>query len=210
MGANIHVPADEVWSFFQKNKDRLEKEMVAIAENDDTDYAVYLTEDCGYPTFFVCKGDADPEYEEGAVSEDDCSKTARKCYSQYLFPVSVCSQKSFQEDDDNDENETGDSAQEMQDLVYEREDELRMALCDFLQVVLLDDEENSDIESTYGSAMIDEILDHFLEYLGFEHSLPVYRPMFVADDDAGCEVYTEFPYDMEGIYENDETGGWSM
>nr|DAZ22990.1 MAG TPA: hypothetical protein [Caudoviricetes sp.] len=210
MGVNIHVPADEVWSFFQKNKDRLEKEMVAIAENDDTDYAVYLTEDYGYPTFFVCKGDDEPEYEEGAISADDCLKTARKCYSQYLFPVSVCSQKSFQEDDDNDENETEDSAQEMQDLVYEREDELRMALCDFLQVVLLDDEENSDIESTYGSAMIDEILDHFLEYLGFEHSLPVYRPMFVADDDAGCEVYTEFPYDMEGIYENDETGGWSM
>lgn len=210
MGVNIYVPADEVWYFFQKNKDRLEKEMVAIAENDDTEYAVYLTEEHGYPTLFVCKGDADAEYGEGAISADDCLKTARKCYSQYLFPVSVCSQKSFQEDDDNDENETEDSAQEMQDLAYEREDELRMALCDFLQVVLLDDEENSDIESTYGSAMIDEILDHFLEYLGFEHSLPVYRPMFVADDDAGCEVYTEFPYDMEGIYENDDTGGWSM
>ena len=137
MGVNIHVPADEVWSFFQKNKDRLEKEMVAIAENDDTDYAVYLTEDYGYPTFFVCKGDAEPEYEEGAISADDCLKTARKCYSQYLFPVSVCSQKSFQEDDDNDENEIEDNSQEIQDIMYEREDELRMALCDFLQVVLL-------------------------------------------------------------------------
>ena len=210
MGVNIHVPADEVWSFFKKNKDRLEKEMVAIAENDDTDYAVYLTEDYGYPTFFVCKGDAEPEYEEGAISEDDCLKTARKCYSQYLFPVTVCSQKSFQEDDDNDENETEDNTQDIQDIMYEREDELRMALCDFLQVVLLDDEENPDVESTYGSAMIDEILDHFLEYLGFEHSLPVYRPMFVADEDTGCEVYTEFPYDMEGIYENDDAGGWSM
>ena len=181
MGVNVYIPADEVWSFFQKNKDRLEKEMVVIAENDDTDYAVYLTEDYGYPTFFVCKGDAEPEYEEGAISEDDCLKTARKCYSQYLFPVTVCSRKSFQEDDDNDENETEDNTQDIQDIMYEREDELRMALCDFLQVVLLDDEENPDVESTYGSAMIDEILDHFLEYLGFEHSLPVYRPMFVAD-----------------------------
>lgn len=210
MGVNIHVPADEVWSFFQKNKDRLKEEMVAIAENDDTDYAVYLTEDYGYPTFFVCKGDADPEYEEGAISADDCSKTAEKCYSQYLFPVFVNSQKSILGGDNEAVEEEEDNVQEVQDIMYEREDELRMALCDFLQVVLLDDEENPDIESTYGSAMIDEILDHFLEYLGFEHSLPVYRPMFVADEDTGCEVYTEFPYDMEGLCDNSDTGGWTM
>lgn len=207
MGVNVYIPTDEVWSFFQKNKDRLKKEMVAIAENDDTDYAVYLTEDYGYPTFFVCKGDADPEYEEGAISADDCSKTAEKCYTQYLFPVFVSSQKCLPDDA---EVEIEDNTQDIQDIMYEREDELRLALCDFLQVVLLEDEENSDVESTYGSAMIDEILDHFLEYLGFEHSLPVYRPMFVADEDTGCEVYTEFPYDMEGIYENDDVGGWSM
>ena len=45
------------------------------------------------------------------------------------------------------------------------------------------------------SAMIDEILDYFLEYLGFDCCLPVYRPMFITDEDSGCELYTEFPYD---------------
>ena len=28
MGVDVHIPANEVWSFFQKNKDRLTEEMV--------------------------------------------------------------------------------------------------------------------------------------------------------------------------------------
>lgn len=195
MGIDVHVPADEVWSFFQKNIDRLSEEMVAIAENTDTEYAVYLTEDYGHPTFFVCKGDLPPEYEEGAINPKDCEQTVKKCYAQYLFPVQVKTPNSypFQEDD-----EESTSLQATHDLVYEREDELRLALCDFLQVVLMDLEEGADIESYYGPGVIDEILDYFLEYLGFEQKLPVYRPMFITDDETGKEVYTEYPYDTEG------------
>ena len=42
MGVQIHVPADKVWEFFQENKKRLKEEMVAIAENEDTEYTVCL------------------------------------------------------------------------------------------------------------------------------------------------------------------------
>lgn len=205
MGVDVHIPANEVWSFFQKNKDRLTEEMVAIAENTDTEYAVYLTEDYGYPTFFVCKGDLPPEYEEGAINPKDCEQTAKKCYAQYLYPVQVNSEKSYPfpiEDEDEDSTK-----HDMEDIVYEREDELRLALCDFLQVVLMDLEDGVDIESYYGPGIIDEILDYFLEYLGFEQRLPVYRPMFITDDETGEEVYTEYPYDMDGLYECDDTDG---
>ena len=44
MGVHIHIPADAVWGFFQASRKRLNKEMVLIAENTDTEYAVYLTE----------------------------------------------------------------------------------------------------------------------------------------------------------------------
>ena len=91
--------------------------------------------------------------------------------------------------------------------MYEREDELRLALCYFHQVVLMDLEDGVDIESYYGPGIIDEILDYFLEYLGFEQRLPVYRPMFITDDETGEEVYTEYPYDMDGLYECDDTDG---
>lgn len=204
VGVDIHVAADEVWSFFQANKDRLSKEMVAIAENEDTEYAIYLTEDFGYPTFFVCKGENDPEYEEGAINERDCMITARKCYSQYLFPVIINSKKSCPEQFDEDWNYNL-TLYDMEDMIYEREDELRLALCDFLQVVLQECGDCTDIELSYGPGTIDEILNYFLEYLGFEQRFPVYRPMFITDEETGCEIYTEFPYDIEASYEDDGT-----
>ena len=74
-------------AFFQSHKDRLSKEMVVIAENKDTEYAVYLTEDNALPLFSVCKGDAKPEYEECVLTETGCNEAAKRLYAQYLFPA---------------------------------------------------------------------------------------------------------------------------
>ena len=56
MGVHIHIPADAVWGFFQASRKRLNKEMVLIAENTDTEYAVYLTEENDLPVLAVAKG----------------------------------------------------------------------------------------------------------------------------------------------------------
>lgn len=193
----IYIPADDVWSFFQSNIDRLKKEMVIIAENEDTEYAVYLTEDKGYPSFAVCKGNEKPEYEEGAISETDCTETAKRCYVRYLFPVVVNNLKGFPKGTfDEPEEEEDLTEQDRQDRVYEREDELQLALCDFLAVALnLDGDPVEVVEAECGNALINEILDYFLEYLGFEQCLEIYRPMFLTDDETNSEVYTEYPYD---------------
>lgn len=195
----IYIPADDVWSFFHSNIDRLKKEMVVIAENKDTEYAVYLTEDKGYPSFAVCKGLEEPEYEEGAVNENDCTETAKRCFVRYLFPVVVDNQKGFPNDtwgeDEPDEWESP-TKQDMQDKAYEREDELRLALCDFLAVVLnLDGDPVDAVERECGD-ILDEIMDYFLEYLGFKQRLEIYRPMFLTDDETRSEIYTEYPYDI--------------
>ena len=222
MGVNIHIPADEVWSFFQKNKDRCSKEMIAIAENTDTEYAVYLTEENGYPSFSVCKGDDEPEYEEGAISENDCADTAKRCFLKHLFPVIVTNERaipsSVLDDEEDDEDEFG-TLQDMEDTIYEREDELRLAMCDFLQVVLREGDDGVEIMDTYGSGLVDEILDHVLEYIATECCLDVYRPTLITDEETGCEMYTEYPYDpdapFEEMYEGIEddstieySGGW--
>lgn len=214
MGVQIHVPADKVWEFFQENKKRLKEEMVAIAENEDTEYTVYLTDEEGYPLFVVCQGDEDAEYEEAAYHAEDCETTATRFYYTYLFPVVIDSEKSYPKDYDPEDDDDYMTPQEMNDNIYQREDELRLALCDFLQVVLQEKGDSPDIEEEYGSAMIDEILDYFLEYLGFDCCLPVYRPMFITDEDSGCELYTEFPYDscapggqLDEIDNDDVNGG---
>lgn len=209
MGTNIHIPAEGVWAFFQRNKARLSEEMVAIAENEDTDYAVYLTEDNGYPLFSVCKGKADPEFEEGAISEKDCTETAKRCYVRYLFPVTVKNEHAFQSEDDSPFDEDDPSVQDMQDAMYEREDELQLAMADFLQVVLQEGTDGTDIIDMYGTDMIDELLDNVLEFIAMELCLPVYRPMFLTDDETGEEIYEEYPYGdpPEPLDDDDELDG---
>lgn len=199
LGVNVYVPADNVWSFFQNNIARLTNEMVAIAENVDTKYAVYLTEDKGYPSFSVCKGDSKPEYTEGAISEADCTETAKRCYVRFLFPVMVTYDKgfpksSFQEMDDGDEEDL--TEQDRQDNVYVREDELQLAMCDFLKVALNLDCDPVEIVNEYGVDLVTDVLDTILEYIGLEHGLEIYRPMFLTDEDSGSEIYTEYPYDI--------------
>lgn len=195
MGTKIHIPADEVWSFFQKNKDRLSEEMVVIAENTDTEYAVYLTEEDDYPLFAVCKGGSDSEYEEGAISQQDCTDTAKQCYRRYLFPVVVTSEKTSDEPWEEDDVDTI-TAQMMEDAVYEREDELMLAMGDFLQVVLQEGSDGSEVIDTYGMDFINELLDHILSYIASDCGLPVYRPTFLTDE-LGNEDYVEYPYNEE-------------
>jgi len=193
VGVNIHIQPEEVWSFFQKNKERLSEEMVAIAENEETEYAVYLTEDEGYPQFSVCKGDKEPEYEEGAISERDCTDTAKKCFVRYLFPVVVSGKKiPFDVDEDEDEDDPRFTKQEQEDAAYEREDELMFALGDFLQTVLREGADGSEVIDTYGIQIMNEILDHVLEYLAYEHDFLIYRPTFLAEESGEC--YVEYPY----------------
>lgn len=205
MGTNIHIPAEDVWKFFQKNKKRLSEEMVAIAENEDTEYAVYLTEDNGYPLFSVCKGKSDSEFEEGAINELDCTETAKRCYVRYLFPVVVTKDNitKFSElDDDEDEPM---SEQDRQDAMYEREDELQLAMADFLQVVLQEGSDGTDIIDMYGPDMIDELLDIVLEHIAADLCLPVYRPMFFIDEETGEEIYEEYPYgDPPEVFDDDD------
>lgn len=193
MGASIHIQPENIWSFFQKNRKRLSEEMVAIAENDDTEYAVYLTEEDGLPHFCVCKGDGAPEYEEGAINEQDCADTAKKCCVQYLFPVTVTSRRGKPYAFDEEDAVADLVEPDQEDTIYEREDDLFFALYDFLNVVLQSDESNVDAAEIFDQDSLETILDSILEDLATNFGMPIYRPMMVEDGN-GCEVYTEYPY----------------
>lgn len=202
MGASIHLRPENIWQFFQNNKKRLSEEMVVIAENDETEYAVYLTEEDGLPHFCVCKGGGAPEYEEGAINEQDCTDTAKKCCVQYLFPVTVTSRcgKLYAFDEDGDITDFDGLDQE--DIICQREDDLLFALYDFLNVVLQSDDGDTDTAEIFDQESLEGILDSILESLSTDFGLPIYRPMMV-EDEAGGEVYTEYPYG-EPKYETEE------
>lgn len=208
MSVKIHIPADEVWSFFFKNKERCTEEMVEIAANDETEYAVYLTEDEGYPMLSVCCGDDEPEYEEGAISKNDCTETAKRMFTRYLFPVTVTSGKTVFKDcipKDIDTDVSDDSTeQDRLDEIYEREDELTLALCDFLKVVFEEDIDGAELLEAYTESVIVEILDEFLDYLAVNHCYTdIRRPTFISDSETGVEFFTEYPYDPDVVSEDE-------
>lgn len=206
MGVHIHIPADAVWGFFQESRKRLNREMVLIAENTDTEYAVYLTEENDLPVLAVAKGDEKTEYKEHCVSEDDCTTVAKKFYTRYLFPVMITDGKYIPEDVPDETEEDGDETwMDMEDTMYERNDELRLAMADFLAIALQEgDNDGTNILEAYGYEAVDEILDGFLKELSDNYGFHIYRPMIVTEKESGCEVFTEFPYDEYDIDGEDE------
>lgn len=206
MGVHIHIPADAVWGFFQESRKRLNKEMVLIAENTDTEYAVYLTEENDLPVLAVAKGDEKTEYKEHCVSEDDCTTVAKKFYTRYLFPVMITDGKYIPEDVPDETEEDGDETwMDMEDTMYERNDELRLAMADFLAIALQEgNNDGTNILEAYGYEAVDEILDGFLKELSDNYGFHIYRPMIVTEKESGCEVFTEFPYDEYDIDGEDE------
>lgn len=206
MGVHIHIPADAVWGFFQASRKRLNKEMVLIAENTDTEYAVYLTEENDLPVLAVAKGNEKIEYKEPCVSEEDCTTVSKKFYTRYLFPVVITDNKYVPGDNpDGDKEESDETWMDIEDAMYERDDELCLAMADFLAIALQEgDNDGTNILEAYGYEAVDEILDGFLKELSEDYGFHIYRPMIIMEKESGCEVFTEFPYDEYDIDGVDE------
>ena len=90
--------------------------------------------------------------------------------------------------------------------MYERDDELCLAMADFLAIALQEgDNDGTNILEAYGYEAVDEILDGFLKELSEDYGFHIYRPMIITEKESGCEVFTEFPYDEYDIDGVDET-----
>ena len=209
----IEVPASKVWTFFYMNRSKLMHSMAQIASNDETKYALYITDDRGYPTFLVFHGDdKEPEYEEGAIGPADCEKTVQRCISKYLIPVTVETKgqepeppETEPQEDEGEEGLSGEISESEANLAcYDRGKELVDAFMEFLKVVLMEYDTNSAIKEYYGEYEIEEALDFTLEGLAQEYGLPVYRPMIIEDNDAGVDCFIEYPYNPELDAEQDE------
>jgi len=194
MGVNIHVKPSETWEFFEKNKKRLETVMVCLAENEETNHAVYLTEDKGFPMFLAYKGE-EKLCSEGAVSAADSEDTAKRIYLKYLFPVVVDLGRQIGSKTDSKQEESYDpelEKQDMEDMIYEREDELQLAAMDFL-CTLLCCKSHEELTASYND-IIEAFMDWTCQYFADEHLISVWRPMFITDDETGSEILIEYPY----------------
>lgn len=208
----IHILPVEGWGYFVKNKDRLSKELVEIASNEDTNTSVYMTEEDGSPYLYVYRDDK-KIFQSECTTVFETERNLRVVYAQYLTPVRIVVEETELEEesdisgysdvetpapDDNDvppckglDEMTED---EFQEYVSEREDAIFAAVTALIEVLTEDDIGNLSIAKEDDSKL-DNIVDHIVEHLAINCGLCIRRPMTVIEDESGLHVRTEYPYE---------------
>lgn len=184
MKMKIVVQAEDLWKYFQANKPDFATSMHEIASNDEFGTVVFVTEEDGLPKLVVFL-DGDEIYSEITVSAADCEKTAKKIYSDYLTSKVVDILM------DKDAGEDEYSRLDLETMIDDRELELDDALLMFFGEIFKDD---ACMDYYLDDDMIEDVKEHFLEYLARKWELPIYRPMFLEDED-GEEFFEEYPYE---------------
>ncbi len=194
---NIDVEASDIWDYCLDHQEELAKNQHLMAENPDYGMAVWVTMVNGSPELVV-ECDGSEIYREDILNEKDAKKTADRIYEDYL------SIKAIETLTDNGnttvyEDTTvyiEDEEDDDQSLIDEREDEIDLAIRDFICVV--SDAGDYNIEDN----VIDDLKEHFLEYMYRKWGIGIYRPMYLEDADTGEDYFTEYPYD-DLVYEDD-------
>lgn len=185
MAEKITVLAENVWAYFQKEKEDLKSHMHKIAGYPEYGVEIYVTENRGLPSIVVTADD-EQVYEETAVNEHDCKQTVSTIYDNYLTSKVI---DSLWDSVSNDDDLT---QIEIEGMIDDREAELDNAVYDFLMTVVQGvyiDDPTIDLDD-----VLEDLKEHFLEYMARKHGIPVYRPMMLEYDD-GSEELSEYPYD---------------
>lgn len=169
----VYISPSDVWEYFHNHAAELEEDMILMAEDDRTGMSIYLSEDCGDPTFYVYDGDLLID-EDSVISQEDCYESVSGLYNEYLM------------DDEADEDEN--SLLHEEEIEYS-ESELERTFYSLMTSLVddfLDCEEYSEV--------LDDVKEHTLEYIARKHKLRIRRPMWL-EDEKGV-FYSEYPYEQ--------------
>lgn len=176
---NVLVRPSDVWAYFHAHKSEFTNDMQLIASTSDGAIGIYLTEDNGSPLFIVEEAD-DVIDEDEAITKVDCEETARKLYFEHLG---------------YDELDMSADTDLENEVIAEREDEITVLFQNLLFDLLVDTADEDIIND-----IVEDVKEHTLEYIARKHGLPIYRPMYLEDED-GTDFFSEYPY-MEMIFED--------
>lgn len=183
MGVRVDVDFGDVWNLYFENRKRLEGEMLLLAENVETGYALYLTDSDGRPMLSVCRRDGEAEYEKTVVSKYECVNAAKGICMSYLADAYP-----------DGPGDGGSGHQSLDEIASERETELLGALEEFMSTAA-NDYSVSYLDSIDGSEMMFLLEDVLMRIA--EAGVMVYRPVVMYDDDTGKDVLVSFPYNDE-------------
>lgn len=177
---NIIIEASEVWDYCEENNSELIGAYFLVAENQEYGMQVWVTTENDFPEIIV-EADNDEVYRKKITDREDAEKTANEVYEDYL---SIRVVETMSDTDDNEE------------LIEERENELNAAVMDFVSAAA--DSYCYPMEDE----MVEELKEHFLEYMYRKYGIEIRRPMHLEDVDTGEEYFTEYPYE-DMVFDND-------
>ena len=200
--AKIIFEPSKVWELFQKERTTLGTCMREIATDQEHKVVIMLStvgESGEERPDIIVSVDDWYYYEESCANQEDCEKTVRWIYGEYLEDEDA---EAPEEEEDCFEDVMKNYHRDEYDAIEFRENELDNALYDFLEVVLEGDV--FPFKKEVDTEMFLDCKEHFLEYLSYKWDERIRRPMVLKDEASDKFFYTEYPYD----YLEPEDYGW--
>lgn len=191
MSRGVVYKPDEVWGYFMDNCEDMvmQGEEHMIAESDD--HRIYITSSDDCTTGIVRVYDIDEDLvSEDLVCETECESTISKLYKEFGMYKDKDTKNLFEEHIDE---------------IVDSEENLTDAVTYFLHEAVSSTVPTSRLSTIKKDLGItdDEIEDmknHFLEYIYIKLGIDLYRPMVVQFDDK--EEFFEHPYSHLDLDEN--------
>ena len=177
--ANIIVEAKDIWSYFQEHRAELLHDMVTVAENDDFDVIIYLTNDGGKPSLMIESSNVQST-EYSIDDEASCEATVAEAYDTYLTDkiIEVIAEEEMEAD------------LELEATMEEREADITSFFERLIEDLFPDE---PILYTDLMSDLVEDCKEHLLEWFYRKHGLSVYRPMELEDDEG---VFVEdYPYE---------------
>ena len=184
MSREIILQPDEVWDYFVKHEKECDECMFEIASCDEYGTVVYLSRSSKGIGCISVEADDQEVYNEEVIDAENTKKTVQKVYDDYLTDKVIEILSDFEPQED-------DTLQDQEDEIAMREEELDNLIWDFVMGVF-GGETYADFDCT--GEVLDDLKDHFLEYMYRKHGFDIYRPMVLEDED-GTEFFEEYPYE---------------
>lgn len=184
MAQKIILQPDEVWDYFVEHAEECDECMFEIASCSEYGTAVYLSRSSKGIGCITVEADDQEVYNEEVIDAEDTKKTVQKVYDDYLTDKVIEILSDFEPQED-------DTLQDQEDEIAMREEELDNLIWDFVMGVF-GGETYADFDCT--GEVLDDLKDHFLEYMYRKHGFDIYRPMVLEDED-GTEFFEEYPYE---------------
>lgn len=195
MDERILIQADQAWEYFNDYKEEFATGMHEIAWNDRFGIHIYMTKNDEETLQIIVARDQEEIYNELCYNENDCFTTISNVYEDYLTGKKLGFELQEFEDEDEDDFDDGECYSsyneppfiDREDEIYDRELELDISVCTFI------DDVSDEGTQFLSDEQLDEIKDHFLEFLARKYDLHVRRPMYLEAED-GEEFFTRYPY----------------